>query len=267
MGLHTPGWTGFWMEMLQERSAGRVDAVSVHPYRNWMPENMIADYQRLRAPLTTPGTVPAYPLSTEFGMTTWGGEGSYPDERLEQRQAAICSPATGTVHCYLGAPAVWYTTQDGSTDPNAYGMHFGFLRADLTPKPAYTIRPERQPLPGRLPLLGAGGAESEGDWLLLFEKQEERCFGFRLAAWTTGLPRSDGTPAEGESASGWTYWAALALSADPAGGTPAAPPAGSLPHPSAEDGRRCWPETSAKAGARLNMVEAGAARASADAPR
>ncbi len=159
-----------------------VDAVSVHPYRTLdagehdcrlpAPADSIDYYARDRhLPI----------LSTEFGMTTWGGGET---SRLnEQRQAAMLA-RYWLVHYYLGIPAVFFATQDAGTKPNVYDQHFGFLRADFSPNRP-TPPPEPQPLPGRLPLLGRVAAESEDDWLLLFEKQEN---GSAASGWRPGPP-------------------------------------------------------------------------------
>ncbi|MBV9851126.1 MAG: cellulase family glycosylhydrolase [Armatimonadetes bacterium] len=160
----------FKMGLLKE-----VDAVSFHPYRGNSPETAAGDYQALRALIqryAPPGRdVPL--VSSEWGYTTVNVS--------EQQQAQYLARQWLSNLAEGIRLSIWYDWHDDGTDPSNGEHHFGTVRNDYTPKPAFlAARALTQTLGGsrfvkRIPLA------SPDDYLLLFG----RGGAVRLAAWTT----------------------------------------------------------------------------------
>ena len=167
------------------------DAVSVHPYRQGVPETAGADYLRLRALLHryVPGrTIPI--LSGEWGYSTaWRNfdDETQADYLVRQRLVNLAS----------GVPlSIWYDWRDDGLDPREAEHHFGTVFRDFRPKPSYvagtvladTLRGyeyvRRIPMPG------------ENDWVLVFRKPRKpirnevgQPLDTAIAFWTTDAPR------------------------------------------------------------------------------
>lgn len=163
-----------------------LDAVSVHPYRNYTrsPETVAPDYAKLRvlmdryAPAPKQGKIPI--LSGEWGYATHTKGLS-----LEtQAQFAVRQQLVNLLH---NVPlSIWYDWKNDGNDPNEREHNFGTVMPDLTPKPAYTaIQTLTRELAGyrivrRVP------TGSEMDFAILLADSQARQ---KVAVWTTGEPR------------------------------------------------------------------------------
>lgn len=163
-----------------------LDAVSVHPYRNYArsPETVAPDYAKLQvlmdryAPVPKQGKIPI--LSGEWGYATHTKGLS-----LEtQAQFAVRQQLVNLLH---NVPlSIWYDWKNDGNDPNEREHNFGTVMPDLTPKPAYTaIQTLTRELAGyrivrRVP------TGSEMDFAILLADSQARQ---KVAVWTTGEPR------------------------------------------------------------------------------
>lgn len=163
-----------------------LDAVSVHPYRNYTrsPETVAPDYAKLQvlmdryAPAPKQGKIPI--LSGEWGYATHTKGLS-----LEtQAQFAVRQQLVNLLH---NVPlSIWYDWKNDGNDPNEREHNFGTVMPDLTPKPAYTaIQTLTRELAGyrivrRVP------TGSEMDFAILLADSQARQ---KVAVWTTGEPR------------------------------------------------------------------------------
>jgi hypothetical protein len=120
----------FFETMGQRGVFGKLDAVSVHPYRRTDPETVEADYARLRALLDRHAPGRSIPIvSGEWGYTTLDvSEEKQADYLVRQR----------LVNLWLQVPvSVWYDWKDDGADPKEREHHFGTAYRDLKPKPSY----------------------------------------------------------------------------------------------------------------------------------
>jgi len=184
-----PATSGFPWEFLESFfKAGaleHLDAVSVHPYRDYAkgPETAAADYERLRqlmeryVPESKRGKLPI--LSGE-----WGYSSATKGVSLEKQANFAARQQLGNL--LAGVPiSIWYDWKNDGPDPGEHEHNFGLVGTDLQPKPAYTAL---QTLTREL----AGGSISHrlsttnaADFLLVFTNRAGLT---KLAAWTTGQP-------------------------------------------------------------------------------
>jgi hypothetical protein len=195
-------------------------AVSVHPYRQEVPETAAADYARLRrlighyAPRGK--TIPI--LSGEWGYSaTWR-------DFDDAKQGKYLARQWLTNQANDVPLSIWYDWHDDGQDPKEPEHHFGTVNFAYNagrdpvydPKPAYMAAKTLTTVLGGFRFnkrLAVGGAE---DHVLLFSKGDE----VRLAAWTSAkdphtvlLPASPG----GFTATGHTGQALAGLAADKEG--------------------------------------------------
>ncbi|AXF23716.1 glycosyl hydrolase family 5 [Burkholderia pyrrocinia] len=117
------------------------DAVSVHPYRQKVPETALHDYATLARDLATYRTVPAI-WATEWSYPTYGykyvshtRDGHDPDARERQARYAVRRLLVDWI-AQIGLTAYYDMRNDGR-DPKNMEHNFGLLDADNTPLPAY----------------------------------------------------------------------------------------------------------------------------------
>ncbi len=173
----------FFETLFRAGALEQLDAVSVHPYREYKrgPETAGADYCRLRelmdryAPETKKGKMPI--LSGEWGYATH-------QKGVSLETQAAFAARQQLSNQLLGVPlSIWYDWKNDGTDPNDAEHNFGTVTPDLTPKPSYkAIQMLTHELDGyrvmrRLTL------ESDKDYVLLCLKADGS---EKLAAWTTG---------------------------------------------------------------------------------
>ena len=162
-----------------------LDAVSVHPYRDYKrsPETAAEDYQQLRelvnryAPESRKGKIPI--LSGEWGYATH-------TKGLSLQTQAAFAARQQLANVLFGVPlSIWYDWKNDGPDPAEREHNFGTVRSDLQPKPAFVaIQTLTRNLSGyrlekRLTL------ESDQDFVLLCADASGNQ---KLAAWTAGAP-------------------------------------------------------------------------------
>jgi polysaccharide biosynthesis protein PslG len=128
---------GFFEALFKSGILEYLDAVSVHPYREYKhgPETAAADYSRLRelidrhAPAEKKGKIPI--LSGEWGYATHRKGVSL------ETQAAFAARQQ-LVNLLEGVPlSIWYDWKNDGTDPNDPEHNFGIVLPELQPKPSY----------------------------------------------------------------------------------------------------------------------------------
>jgi hypothetical protein len=186
-----PASSGFPWEFLETFLQSGVleylDAVSVHPYRDYHrpPETAMDDYKRLRAlidqhaPESRKGKIAI--LSGEWGYATH-------TKGLSLETQAAFAARQQLANLFFGVPlSIWYDWKNDGPDPEEREHNFGTVRSDLEPKPAYqAIQTLTRELTGyqitrRLAL------DSEKDFVLLCVDSSGRQ---ALAAWTLGEPHT-----------------------------------------------------------------------------
>lgn len=175
----------FLETFLQSGVLQYLDAVSVHPYREYRrgPETAGADYQRLRglidrfAPASRKGKIPV--LSGEWGYATHTKGVSI------ETQAAFAARQQ-LANVLDGVPlSIWYDWKNDGDNPAEREDNFGTVLPNLEPKPSYhAIETLTRELKGyhiarRLP------GHGDGDYLLLCEQHGDPA---KLVAWTTAEP-------------------------------------------------------------------------------
>ncbi|MDX1933074.1 MAG: cellulase family glycosylhydrolase [Capsulimonadales bacterium] len=137
--LIAPGLSGFGWEFFEGVfRAGLLqylDGVSVHPYRGQEPESAAEDFARLRALIAryAPSDKRQMPiLSSEWGYSTVeGGPISEATQARYLTRMWLANLASG-VHL-----SIFYDWKEDGPDPKENEHHFGTVRPDLTPKPAF----------------------------------------------------------------------------------------------------------------------------------
>jgi len=178
------------------------DAVSVHPYRQSVPETAAAEYRALRLLISryAPKGKAIPILSGEWGYSSvWGGF----DEASQGRML----PRQWLTNLANDIPlSIWYDWHDDGRDPKEPEHHFGTVRHEYNPsgptcyepKPAYlAARTLASSLAGFRfdKALAVGGPQ---DHVLLFVRDAAAgaASEIRLAAWTSAHePRSVVVPA------------------------------------------------------------------------
>ena len=126
----------FLTEAYAHGARGRTDSLAFHPYGGLNPAvepNMVTLPARLRAVMRANGDGTDRMWATEYGVPT-GGINSW----SEQVQAEWVGAAydAWAAHPYAG-PLIWYGGRDTGTSPTNREHHFGILRNDASPKPAW----------------------------------------------------------------------------------------------------------------------------------
>ncbi|MHB8519630.1 MAG: cellulase family glycosylhydrolase [Limisphaerales bacterium] len=162
-----------------------LDAVSVHPYRNYSksPETAAADYQRLR------GLIERYaPNEAKKRLPILSGEWGYATHTkglsLETQAAFIVRQQLSNL--LNGVPvSIWYDWQNDGPDAGEREHNFGTVTGELAPKPAYVaVQTLTRELSGYRIERRLRSA-SENDYALLLVNAGGKQ---KLAAWTTGEP-------------------------------------------------------------------------------
>ena len=186
-----PASSGFPWDFLEELfksgALEGLDAVSVHPYRNYKqgPETAAADYARLRvliAQYAPPGRKRMPILSGEWGYATHVKGGV----SLETQAAFIARQQLANL--LNGVPlSIWYDWKNDGPDPAELEHNFGTVTPDLKPKPAYlAIQTLTRELAG-YHILRRHGVGNDQDYVLLLANEAGES---KLAAWTLGEPHA-----------------------------------------------------------------------------
>lgn len=180
VGPASSGFPWDFMETLGQRGVlAKLDAVTVHPYRQQIPETAEQDYRPLRLLLDRYSPRKHLPiLSGEWGYSdVWRGMDMQKQGRYLPRQ--WLSNLASDVFL-----SIWYDWKNDGTDPKEPEHHFGTVTHDLRPKPAYVSAKTLTSTLGGYRYLRRIALPNPGDYLLLFRKGED----LALAAWTTGDP-------------------------------------------------------------------------------
>lgn len=128
--------TGFLEAFFQSGILEYLDAVSVHPYRNYSksPETALPEYTKLRALIerhAPPGKKNLPILSGEWGYATHSKGVS-----LDTQAAYIARQQLANL--LAGVPiSIWYDWKNDGPDATEREHNFGTVTTDLKPKPAY----------------------------------------------------------------------------------------------------------------------------------
>jgi polysaccharide biosynthesis protein PslG len=116
---------------------GHFDAVALHPYTGSDPpgvsDKLTAVPNRLYQVMAAHGDSRQQIWATEFGYPTGGGNAV---SEARQRDFVPAALNLWFAHPYAG-PLFWYSARDSGTSRSDREEHFGLLRRDGTPKPAY----------------------------------------------------------------------------------------------------------------------------------
>ena len=189
---------GFLDSCFQTGALDSWSAVSVHPYLRRDPENVAADYAKLRELISryrTPAAGEgASPIESHIPIISgeWGYSSAW--RGMDEEKQAIMLARQFLTNAANGIPvSIWYDWRDDGRDPKEFEHHFGLVRNEYRtgqtpvyePKPAYLAaqtflrhfdgyRFEQR--------LSVG---SDDDYVLVFARNGER----RIAAWTASPNR------------------------------------------------------------------------------
>jgi hypothetical protein len=182
-----PATSGFPWEFLEtffkSGALEYLDAVSVHPYRDYKkpPESAGTDYSKLRelienhAPATKKNQIPI--LSGEWGYATH-------TKGLPLETQAAFAARQQLANLLYGVPlSIWYDWMNDGEDPNEREHNFGTVTPNLKPKPAYVAI---QTLTRELNGFGIVQRHNTGnakDFVLVLTNGAGE---IKLAAWTLG---------------------------------------------------------------------------------
>ncbi|MGE5612471.1 MAG: cellulase family glycosylhydrolase [Bacillota bacterium] len=154
----------------------KLDAVSVHPYRQRIPETAESDYARLRLLVEKYAPGKRLPIvSGEWGYSTaWGG--------MDEEKQANYIVRQRLMNLWMGVPlSIWYDWKDDGPDPKEPEHHFGTVYRDLKPKASYVAGTTlAETLAGYQFVRREMGA-GNNDYLLIFRKGEDAA----IVAWNS----------------------------------------------------------------------------------
>ena len=183
----TSGLPWFMETLFKSGALEYLDAVSVHPYRDYSkpPESAAADYVKLRelidhyAPAAKKDRLPI--LSGEWGYAT------HVKGLTLEKQAAFAARQQLANLLYNVPLSIWYDWKNDGNDPNEREHNFGTVLPDLKPKPAYTAIQTMTRELGGYRMMRRHETGNEKDFVLILTGAKEDS---KLAAWTTGEPHS-----------------------------------------------------------------------------
>jgi hypothetical protein len=159
-----------------------LDAVSVHPYRDYSksPETAASDYKNLRELIER--YAPSEKKKMPIISSEWGYSSSTKGVSLEKQEAYIVRMQLSNL--LYGIPvSIWYDWKNDGDDPMEHEQNFGTVTSDLKPKPAYTaIMTMNTQLKG-FTFLHRINLKSDNDFAMLFKNDNGT---YRISAWTMG---------------------------------------------------------------------------------
>jgi hypothetical protein len=158
-----------------------LDAVSVHPYRNYSksPETAATDYRELRKLIER--YAPAEKKEMQIISSEWG-YATHIDGISTKTQAEYIVRMQLS-NCLNGIPlSIWYDWLDDGTDPGEREHNFGTVTNDLIPKPAYHAVQVLNRQMESYQLIRRIDVKNNNDYILLFRNGDNN---YRIAAWTT----------------------------------------------------------------------------------
>lgn len=176
VGPATAGFPWDFYQALNDAGAlGRLDAISVHPYRGEPPESALEQYLQLRARLDHLSPQRHIPIiASEWGYST-AVEGYTEAVQAQYLVRQWLFHLTADVDL-----SIWYDWRNNGDDPSDEQHNFGVVTYELVPKPAYRAAQtlittlQGYQFQRRLPLA------SQDDYLLLLQRDDR----LALAAWT-----------------------------------------------------------------------------------
>lgn len=166
------------------------DAVSVHPYRQQIPETVVEDYRKLRLLIAkyAPKGKAIQVLSGEWGYSSaWKDMDEEKQGKLLARQWLVNLSQGISV-------SIWYDWRDDGLDPKEPEHHFGTVHHDFSPKPGYEAAMELIAQLRGMTFRSRVDLGDDRDWALYFHNDQE----VRVVAWTTaGEPRVIKLPGSG----------------------------------------------------------------------
>lgn len=157
------------------------DAVSLHAYGSAKPEDAVGFFSAVRTLVSkyVPKGRQIPIVSGEWGYSAVRG---FTVERQgEFLVRSFLSNMMDGVRL-----SIWYDWHDDGPDPEETEHHFGTVYLDFQPKPAYSAMQTLSRELAGYSFASRISIGSEQDYLALFRKGDD----YRLAAWTTGEPRS-----------------------------------------------------------------------------
>ncbi len=163
-----------------------LDAVSVHPYRNYAksPETAGDDYRKLRELIDR--YAPAGKKNMPIISSEWGYSTSSKGVSLE-KQAEFSVRMQLSNLLYDIPISIWYDWKNDGDDPAEHEQNFGTVAYDLEPKLAYTgLQTLNRQLEGytfsqRIDL------ESDNDYVMVFRNGKGN---YKISAWTMNSPHA-----------------------------------------------------------------------------
>jgi hypothetical protein len=160
-----------------------IDAVSIHPYRNYKkgPETAAEDYAKLRALIEkyAPANKKNLPIvSGEWGYSTFT-KGLTPE-----KQAAFVARQQLANLLNKIPISIWYDWQNDGQNPDEREENFGIVTYDLKPKPAYLALQELTRNLSGFHIDHRIKTESESDYVLACKNKSAS----KIVSWTTAEP-------------------------------------------------------------------------------
>jgi hypothetical protein len=157
-----------------------LDAVSVHPYRDYSlsPETAAGDYDKLRELIdryTPEGRMAIPVISSE-----WGYSSATRGLSTETQAAYIVRMQLSNLINNIPV-SIWYDWKNDGEDPGNFEHNCGTVSYDLKPKPAYIAVQTMNKQLGGFTFIKRIKVESENDFILLFRNDKGTC---KIIAWT-----------------------------------------------------------------------------------
>lgn len=157
-----------------------LDAVSVHPYRNYSktPETALEEYEKLRELIRQ--HAPAQKTSMPILSGEWGYASHNKGVSLETQANFVVRQQLHNL--FAGIPvSIWYDWKNDGTNPVEREHNFGLVGNDLSPKPAYiALQTMTRELDGFRVVRKLELQEKDAVVLLLANNSNDQ----RLAAWS-----------------------------------------------------------------------------------
>jgi hypothetical protein len=170
-----------------------LDAVSVHPYRNYSrsPETAITDYKKLRELIDryAPAKKRGMPIiSSEWGYSTFNKGVTLETQAAYITRMQLCNMLSGI------PISIWYDWKNDGNDPAEPEHNFGTVSSDLKPTPAYiSIQTMNMQLKG-FTFLRRIELKNDNDYVLLFKNDKGS---YKISAWTMDPAHTSATAMEG----------------------------------------------------------------------
>ncbi len=165
-----------------------IDVVSVHPYRGNNPETAAGDYADVRRLIAKYAPGKDVPLvSSEWGYSTVNVSETTQAQYLTRQWLSNLAEGIRV--------SIWYDWHEDGTNPKDPEHHFGTVRYDYAPKPAYIAAKTLTHALAGYTFVKRLALPSDKDYLLLLRRGRN----VKLVAWTTGAAHAMTLPLAGQS--------------------------------------------------------------------